>query len=153
MQDSKILSVGLLILLLIAGTKSVAAQQPQKLLELEELNCECELAGLDYIANQLMTEQSSIGYIVIYGGRQNITTDEIRVRGARMKRYLTENLGISKERLVVIEGGYRERLSIEFWLGSRDTGRPTITPTVDARDVIFLKGRALRWEEPGCTPG
>ena len=41
----------------------------------------------------------------------------------------------------IVNGGYREFLSIEMWIVPEGAQPPELTPTVDEKDVIFRKGR------------
>jgi len=129
-----------------------AQLQSEKLMELGKYNCEDEMSKLDYLAVQLQGNPDTYGYIVVYGGRRGMQRGEIEVRAARMRRYLIETRGISSDRIEVAAGGFREKLTVEFWRVPRGVKPPTVTPGVDPKNVKFKKGKFDGREEPGCFP-
>ncbi|HKO99661.1 MAG TPA: hypothetical protein VJU86_21970 [Pyrinomonadaceae bacterium] len=136
----------------LAINGSTAQLQSEKLMELGKYNCEDEMSKLDYLAVQLQEKPETFTYIVVYGGRRGMRLDEVEVRAARMRRYLVETRGISLDRVVVANGGFRENLTVEFWLVPRGVKPPTVTPGVARKNVKFKKGKFRRMEEPGCFP-
>jgi hypothetical protein len=53
--------------------------------------------------------------------------------------------GLSREQIKVVEGGYRENVTVEFWLVPRGERVPLAKPTIEPQDVKF-KGRVnKRW--------
>ncbi len=136
---------------LMAGGSS-ASLEAQKIMEFGEYNCEDEMARLDHLANELHDNPATYAYIIVYGGRRGMRRDEVRVRAARMRRYLVENRGVSRERVEVVNGGFRQKLSVEFWLVPRGEKPPAATPTVKPTEVRFKKGNFEVWAEPGCFP-
>ena len=143
----------LTLTLLLAEIVSSAAQEARKVHEMGAEDCESEMAFLDSFANSLNDEPNSLGYIVVYGGRRDTKRDEIQVRGARIKRYMIESRGINSDQIEVVDGGYREKFTVELWLIPRGAKRPASTPTVNQKAVRFKRGKMERWREPGCFPG
>ena len=92
----RFLSLGLCFVPLTAET-SPAFFEAQKVMEFGEYNCEDEMARLDHLANELRNNPEKYAYIIVYGGRRGTRRDEIRVRAARMRRYLAETRGVSRE--------------------------------------------------------
>ena len=144
--------ISTLCLILAVGGTSLAAIEPQKIMEVHPGNCEDEMARMDHVANLLSENENNIGYIIVYGGRRGTRRDEVRVVGARMRRYLIQERGIDPNRIEVVNGGFRERLTVEVWIVRRGEDRPAATPTVNPRRVRYRRGSARGWEEPGCFP-
>ena len=117
------------------------------------IDCESEMAHLDNLAIELQNAAGARAYIFVYGGKRGTYRDEVRVRGARMKRYLIETRGVSPDRIEIIEGGYRESLAVEIWITLKDKPVPIDTPIVAPKLVRFKKGKMARYREPGCYPG
>lgn len=117
------------------------------------IQCEDELARLDNLAVALMNSPDTRVYVVIYGGSRGTYRDEVKVRAARMKRHLVENRGLSPERVKIINGGFREELTVELRVVPADKPAPTASPTIDATTVRYRKGKMARYREPGCFPG
>jgi hypothetical protein len=130
-----------------------APEDARKLLEMGAAGCESEMAFLDVLANNLSEQPDLRAYVLIYGGRKDTKRDEVHIRGARMQRYLVETRGITTTRVEVIDGGYRERFTVELWLVPKGAESPVASPTVKLQQVRFKKGRMERFREPGCFPG
>ena len=107
--------------------------------EFGNINCEDEMARLDNFAAHLQSTPGSQGYMIVYGGRRG-KRDEARARAARMKFYLARIRGLPAERVITIDGGYREEQTTELWLQPPGERAPIPTPTVKAKDVR-LRGR------------
>ena len=104
-----------------------------------------EKARLDNFAIELQNDPSNVGFLVGYGGRRSFRGEAAR-RTERAKKYLTTARGITADRVVTVDGGYREELTVELWTSSKDAP-PYLSPTVDPSEVIFIKtapGRKVR---------
>ncbi|MBA3711062.1 MAG: hypothetical protein H0W76_01265 [Pyrinomonadaceae bacterium] len=88
-----------------------------------------EKARLDNFAVRLQTEPSARGYIVAYGSRRG-RVDEGRVRAGRTRDYLVNERGINSSRIIVLDGGYQEQLSVELWLVPPGATAPKPRPGV-----------------------
>jgi hypothetical protein len=106
--------------------------------EYGDIGFEDEEARLDNFAIDLLNWPQGKGYIVAYGGRRG-RRGEARKRAERAKNYLVTVRGIPANQVVIIDGGYRENLSIVLKLRSQDLPPPQPTPTVDPKDVQFIK--------------
>jgi hypothetical protein len=106
--------------------------------EFEDINCEDEKARLDWLAVMLEADPNLQVHIVIYGGRSGFRNEAL-ARAERMKDYLTSSRGTEADRILTLDGGYRNELSAEWWLSARGTGAPAKRPTVDNK-FVKLKG-------------
>lgn len=86
-------------------------------------------ARFDNLAIELQNNPGSTGYIIAYAGRNSRAGEADRMT-KRAADYLSTNRGISRERLVTINGGYRESNSFELWLVPQGAEAPRPTPTV-----------------------
>ncbi|HZG51024.1 MAG TPA: hypothetical protein VEZ40_02710 [Pyrinomonadaceae bacterium] len=126
------------------GSSGLAQTQPSmqfsnRLDEFGNITCEDEMARLDNLSVHLQSNPGYQGYMIVYGGRRG-KRDEARARAARMKFYLVRIRGLSAERIITINGGYREEQTTELWLLPPGQPAPIPTPTVKAKDVR-LRGR------------
>jgi hypothetical protein len=110
---------------------------PLKIDEYEEASCDDESLRVHYLGSVLYSEPKAQAYVIIYGGK-NGTHNEVKARMARVNSYV-RFLRISPKDISIIDGGFREKLSIEFWLYEKGENPPIPTPTVEAKDVK-LKG-------------
>jgi hypothetical protein len=117
------------------------------------INCEVEMARLDNLTIELQNTPGTRAYIFVYGGKRGTYRNEVQVRGARMKRYLIESRGIDPDRVRLINGGYRETLSVDVLIIPNDTTAPAASPTVEAKAVRFKRGKMALYSEVGCFPG
>ena len=136
----------ILSLSLISICLSNAIAEPRKLDSFGALNCEDEMARLDNFAIELHNSPESQAYIIVYGGRRDTRRNEVRARLSRIRYYLINNRRIDSERIILVNGGHRERFTIELWLRPRNEVAPVITPSVQPREVRFRRGRVHRWE-------
>lgn len=111
---------------------------PLKTDEFPESTCADEEARLDHFASAFRDEPLAQGYIIVYGGK-NGKRNEAKARLAKFKAYLINARGLSPERITTIDGGFREKLSVELWLTEKGKSAPAPSPTVKLEDVK-LKG-------------
>ena len=100
---------------------------------------EVEWAEMDALHIQFVSEPDQHIFIVIYGGKIN-KLNEFKERSNRLVYYLTENRHIPKEKITVVNGGFRENFEFEFWLSPSGKIFPPLSPTVDVEKVKF-KGK------------
>lgn len=98
-----------------------------------------EKARLDNFAIQLQNEPGSQGYIIAYAGRR-ARTGEAQARADRAKDYLVNTRGIDPGRIVTVDGGYREDLTVELWIVPQGATPPTASPTLQPSDVTIITG-------------
>jgi hypothetical protein len=102
-----------------------------------------EKARLDNYAIQLQNEPGAQGYIIAYGGRRG-RAGEAQARADRAKDYLVNTRGIDPGRIVTVDGGYREDLTVELWIVPQGATAPAASPTVQQSDVTIITGGAGR---------
>lgn len=73
-------------------------------------------------------------------------------RAKEVPNFLATVYQVPKEKVVLLDGGFRENFEIEIWLVPKGATPPSPTPTVDAKNVKFAKGepsppRACAWGE------
>ncbi|MER3429188.1 MAG: hypothetical protein C4334_14065, partial [Pyrinomonas sp.] len=106
-----------------------------------------EKARLDNFAIQLQNQPGAQGYIIAYGGRRGRAGEALR-RAERAKDYLVNTRGIEAGRIVTVDGGYRETLTVELWIVPQGAEPPTPTPTVDASEVQTVPERRAPRRRP-----
>jgi len=106
--------------------------------EYGDIPFEDEKARLDNFAIQLQNDPTAQGYIICYGGRVGYE-GEAQSRCNRAKDYISNTRGIGADRLVTVDGGFKESLSVYVWVVPSGATPPAPSPTVDPRDVTILK--------------
>lgn len=101
-----------------------------------------EQVRLDNLARELQGEADLQGYIIAYGGRRGVA-GEAQMRAAGVKDYLTRTHQIEGSRIVIINGGYRQELTVELFIGLKGGPAPTALPTVCPAEVQFVLKRTL----------
>ncbi len=102
-----------------------------------------EKARLDNFAIELQTDPTAEGYLTCYGGRRGYE-GEGRRRCERAKDYVVGVRGIEAARVVLVDGGFREELTVRLVIVPAGATPPAPSPTVDPGEVILLKNRGER---------
>lgn len=103
-----------------------------------DINEEDEMARLDHLAVELQKEPGAQGYLLCYGGRRG-RRGEAQARCDRAKDYLVNQRGVEAARLVALDAGYREELTVELWVLPTGAHPPVFAPTVEPADVEFVE--------------
>lgn len=133
-----------LSLLLMFCAVSLGSSEARKFLEYGsgEANCETEMAHLDNYAIEVQNAPETKAYVVVYGGHRGTARSELQARRFRIRRYLINERGIEAARVSVVDGGFRESLTIELWLVPVGTAaRPKLKPTVSPKDVKYKRAK------------
>ncbi|MGH9903344.1 MAG: hypothetical protein ACRD68_16175 [Pyrinomonadaceae bacterium] len=107
-------------------TQVPAATVARRFDEYGNIRLNDEKARLDNFAVQLQNEPGARGYIIAYDGRRGRVGDAAR-RATRAQDYLVNERGISADRVVTLQGGPRDQLTVELWIVP--TGAPAPRPT------------------------
>ena len=147
----------IVVLMVISLCVSGSSRTPQqKFDEFGDINCEDEWARLDNFAVHLQNEPAAQGYVIFYGGRlfrgRVPRRGEAAFRAARMKPYLVNSRGIPDERVIVLDGGFRESWEAELWIVPPGASPPSPTPTVSRGSVRFRKG-GVKLRQFSCLMG
>jgi hypothetical protein len=116
------------------STAVTTRPQAQKIDEYGNIRFNDEKARLDNYAISLQNDPTAQGYIICYGGRRG-RAGEAQARCDRAKNYLVTTRGIDASRIVTVDGGYRESLTVELWLVPSGATPPSASPTVDPSEV------------------
>ncbi len=100
-------------------------------------------ARLDNLAIELQNNPTATGYIIAYSGRRSRAGEADRMN-ARAADYLVNTRGISRNRIIVLNGGWRENNSYEIWLVPQGAEPPRPTPTVDPNELQRVAPRRTR---------
>lgn len=153
MRTAWSLCVMIFCVIVVNAHVGTAPSEARKFDEFADVNCEDEKARLDNFANELQNNPNVQGYIVFYGGKryQNPTyhnsglvlprRGEAQIRVARLKPYMHDTRGIDFNRIVVVNGGYREQWAAELWIVPKGANPPVPTPTVKPQEIRFRRGR------------
>lgn len=104
---------------------------------------EDEMARLDYFSIELSKEAAAIGYMIAYAGRR-AHVNEALARLERAKDYLVKTRAISIDRILIIDGGYRDELTVELYVVPSGSNPPVASPTVEAAEVQIIKNAPRR---------
>jgi len=107
-------------------------------------------ARLDNLAIELSTNKRIRGYIVTYAGKIS-RRGEAKQMAEEAKRYLIETRMISPDRIVTIDGGYREAAQYDLFALSLEMPPPTPTPTVPSNEVQTIRATTRNKRRPSKT--
>lgn len=128
-------------LLPYAPIPSLAKVDAKKLIETEFYGCDFELLHLDQLLMELQNQPRVRGYIIVYAPSVGSKSDTALAYAARMRRYLVVARELEAERVTVVDGGFREKLSYEMWVIPEGAGLPAPQPTVSRKNVKLKKGK------------
>lgn len=115
--------------------------------EYGDISFDDEKARLDNFAIELQNDPTSRGYLLCYGGRVG-RAGEAEKRCGRAKDYMADVRGIGRERLITVDGGFREDLTVKIVVVPAGATPPSAAPTVDPREVVIVSDKPGRKPRP-----
>ena len=95
-------------------------------------------ARLDALAEHLKINPSLRLLLISYGGRESCRNEAV-LRARLATRYLSRSHGISSNRSIIRNGGYRDHWVVELWVGSVGATPPQPAKTINRRLVTIKK--------------
>jgi hypothetical protein len=90
-----------------------------------------ETAKLNLFAAKLLQHPGAQGYLLVYRGRRG-TPGAARAAAERAKTYLVKQQGLHVGRIVTVEGGQKDKLTVDLWIvppgAIAPKPEPAITP-------------------------
>jgi hypothetical protein len=121
----------------------VTTPPPTKFDEYSNIAFSDEKARLGNLAIYLQQDPKMIGYIIAYAGRR-ARAGEAKARTERAKSYLVKERGIEAERIVTIDGGYREEPMVELYILPRGISAPTPYPTLEPSEAQIIRDSSAK---------
>lgn len=100
----------------------------------DHLPTDDEAARLDAFTVALLRQPNVRGYLVGYAER-SIPKGVLLRRLYGDQRYLVELRGLERSRVVVVEGGYRDKFTIELWPVPNNAAPPELLPNSTDRSI------------------
>lgn len=117
-RNMKSIKASILALSLALVTYNVALAATdtysRKMDELNGTNWEDAMARLDNFAIALSNEPGSVGVLIVYGGRRG-KRGEAQAWGKCLNDYMVNRRGINADRIVLVDGSYRDSMTVEIW--------------------------------------
>jgi hypothetical protein len=147
---------------------SAQTKEPNQIDVVGIIPCGDFMARMDLVFMTLKESPDSKIYVIYYGGRyRRITSHWDKKTGSyksvkldyphgedginRAKsiplflttyaRYPTTPQNLLKDKIILIDGGFRENFEAEIWLVPNDAVLPKPTPTINEKDIKFRKDR------------
>lgn len=114
-----------------------------------DIKFEDEQARLDNLAIQLINQPLSVGYIMMSAGQVTFENEsEARLR--RAKSYLADVRGTDSNRIVTVDCGYSEALTIQLWIVPPGANPPACRSWMEIpfSQVKFTKPRPKSSKKP-----
>lgn len=144
---------------------SIFAQnnQARKIDEFKDFGCENLKARTDFFITEIIKTPKSKGYVIIYEGKfpafnfdrngKEVIRDvfpRIGEANSRIQliKYHFKFLGYPPENIIFVNGGFRENLTVEFWLVPKGAELPKLTPTLDK--IRHIKGKPPKLHMGDC---
>jgi hypothetical protein len=113
---------------------------PRKIDSYEATKLREERMHLDGLVSELKKEPHSQGYILVYAGKRAYRGEAV-AHGRKAKEYLVKRKGIDARQIVVVDAGYREKLTVELFVVPSGGAWPQAEPTVDPIEVQIIGGK------------
>ena len=143
--------VFLLFVIAILAENLVAAAQgtdsARKVDEYGDIPLNAEKPRLDNFAIELKSDPNAVGYLIVYAGRRAVK-GIAKTRALRAKNYLVKKRGLASDRIMWVDGGYREDLNTEIHIAPRGATAPSPSPSVDPSEVQFVKATKAKKGKP-----
>ena len=150
----------IILLYLFVFASSAFAQEAQKIYEFETPGCEEYLNIMDNISLAASGNPTSKVYVFVYEGKELAFSrksskfkvflprfGQAKAKINSMQKRLSYRK-FSANNLVFIEGGFRENLSVEFWLVPFGVELPK--PTLTLKKMKYRKGKPFRFCDGCC---
>ncbi|HET6892984.1 MAG TPA: hypothetical protein VFH31_17900 [Pyrinomonadaceae bacterium] len=105
-----------------------------------DISIDDEEARLDNFAIQVLNDETSTGYILFYAGRSSYE-EEGTERLKRAKEYLVRKREMPPERIITIDGGYREDFTIILIVAPSKANPPVAMPSLSPPEIELTKPR------------
>lgn len=113
----------------------------------EDISLKDEQQRLDRLGRYLTVEGSgSVAYVVAYAGRTSCLWEAER-RANRARQYLEANYKLDTSRVITVDGGFREKLTVDFFTSACVTCGPFPTPTLVGSSVIVQGSCTEKYKE------
>ena len=155
--------VGLIFIFVLAFSISAQTDEAKQIDEFGIPPCGDMLARSDWIYSNLQSSPDSKIYVIYYGGRfrkeriwdkrtksynkiqlEYPHRDDALNRAKAIPFYLTTEKSFStverntlKDKVVLINGGFRQNIEMEIWIVPQNAAPPKPSPTVDEKDIKF----------------
>ena len=122
------------------------SQESKKIDEFGNTNCDDYRARIDYLQDELDKISDAKGFVIVYEGdlKQSIYDKNYKRKGYK---YVSSRKGIGKEvidyfkkhlllrrfpfdKVIFIEGGFREKFTVELWIVPDEVDPPIPSPTL-----------------------
>ena len=137
-------SASIVLVSLVGLTRTIDERVPDQWFDsYGALSWKDEKAHLDNFAIALQHDPDSIGYIMVYAGRQSCV-GEAKNRALRAKNYLVQTRAVEASRIKLIDGGYREELTVILQPAPRGAPELAVSPTLKPSEVKIKKCKPAR---------
>lgn len=152
-QSRRLIIILFVICLLLQLAHPLQAQAQakgaRKFDEFGDIQYSEKIARLDNFAIQLQNEANARGFIIVYRSRRDLPGLSNRL-ALWMKTYMVATRGLSKERIVTVDGGEAECLTQELWIVPVGA---TPTPRVGAYNNSYVNPYVpLKFDEHYYAP-
>ena len=130
-----------------SGAKTVDIQKAELIQSGPYQTSELASLHIDVLRNAMQNHRNSKGIFIIYCGKKcKYGEVEAHIRGINISLL---GKGWKNTDFSVLQGGFREKLTVEYWLVPEDTCLPIPNSTIDIKDVKFkdtFKGKFVPYD-------
>ena len=135
------MALAVAVINIFAPSNDLSAQDTYKFYEYPGPLTANEKAALDECALRMKQDPSWQACILFYSARKNIT-GQSKKAADNAKNYLVTRHGIDPTRILTLDGGYKEKQTIELWFMPDGAAPPKANPTVKSAKLQTSRPKA-----------
>jgi hypothetical protein len=114
-----------------------------------QIPCAEEVLRIDNYGNELRKQPSTLAAVIIYAGRHDTRRGEVVARLFGIRDHLKNANSIDLNRIVILDGGFREKLEVQLWILPAEA-RDAVTTLLDlgaaSKDTRLKRPGLSKWE-------
>ena len=133
----------------VSGHAGFWPRTPFKWDAFSHIPCAEEALRVDNYGNELRKQPSDLGVVIIYAGCNDTRRGEVVARLFGIRDRLVTNSSIDPKRIVILDGGFREKLDVQLWIPEAqplDSVMELVNSEISAKDVRIKAPRISKWE-------
>ncbi len=159
-----------IVLLLTIFITLTSAQTATKIDEFPFITCGDYSSRMDRIYFELKNNPQNKVYVIYYEGKipaliynketkksafrdKNPQFGNALNRAKEVPLYIQKLHKLPNSKIVLIDGGFRERFGLEIWSVPEGAEKPNSTPNLERKDIKFRKGKPLKPRNMWCCYG
>ena len=151
-RNSHLLFVCLVVASLSPALSVYAGFRPRTPLKWDQFSqipCDEEMLRVDNYGKELRKQPGTLAAVIIYAGHHDTRRGEVVARLFGIRDRLKNANSIDVNRIVILDGGFREKLEVQLWIlpaEARDAVMTLLDSGAASKDTRLKLPGLSRWE-------